>query len=91
LLDVPLRQAAENVVPVSATAGESVDRLRRWAAGRCLDAERGGLYGRSGQIDGAANPASSASPANPASPASQEPSQPSRRKLRRAEPVRTRS
>lgn len=44
LLDVPLKQAATNVVPVSATAGESVDRLRTWANGRCLDAEKGGVY-----------------------------------------------
>ena len=44
LLDVPLVAAAQNVVPVSQTACESVDRLRGWAAGRCLDAEAGGLY-----------------------------------------------
>ena len=44
LLDVPLVAAAQNVVPVSQTARESVDRLRDWAAGRCLDAEAGGLY-----------------------------------------------
>lgn len=46
LLDVPLRAAAQNVVPVSATAAESVERLRTWASGRCLDADRGGIYGR---------------------------------------------
>jgi hypothetical protein len=45
LLDVPLVQAAQNVVPVALTAAESVQRLREWAAGRCLDAERGGIYG----------------------------------------------
>ena len=44
LLDVPLKQAATNVVPVSATAGESVEQLRTWANGRCLDAEKGGIY-----------------------------------------------
>ena len=44
LLDVPLKQAATNVVPVSATASESVERLRSWANGRCLDAEKGGIY-----------------------------------------------
>ena len=44
LLDVPLVQAAQNVVPVSATAAESVERLRTWASGRCLDADRGGIY-----------------------------------------------
>ncbi len=45
LLDVPLIQAAQNVVPVAATAAESVARLRTWASGRCLDADRGGIYG----------------------------------------------
>lgn len=44
LLDLPLTAAAQNVVPVSRTAAESVERLRQWAAGRCLDAERGGIY-----------------------------------------------
>ena len=44
LLDVPLKQSASNVVPVSTTAGESVERLRSWANGRCLDAEKGGIY-----------------------------------------------
>jgi len=43
LLDLPLVQAARNVVPVSRTAGESVEHLRQWAAGRCLDADRGGI------------------------------------------------
>jgi len=46
LLDVPLIQAAQNVVPVAATAAEAVERLRTWATGRCLDADRGGLYSR---------------------------------------------
>ena len=44
LLDVPLMQAAQNVVPVAVTAAESVERLRTWASGRCLDADRGGIY-----------------------------------------------
>lgn len=47
LLDLPLTAAAQNVVPVSATAAESVQRLREWASGRCLDADMGGLYQRS--------------------------------------------
>ena len=46
LLDVPLVEAAENIVPVAVTAGEAVERLRSWAAGRCLSAERPGLYTR---------------------------------------------
>ena len=48
LLDVPLVQASQNVVPVALTAAESVQRLREWAEGRCLDAERGGIYDSSG-------------------------------------------
>ncbi len=44
LLDAPLIQAAENVVPVAVTAGESVERLRQWADGRCLSAEQTGVY-----------------------------------------------
>ena len=44
LLDVPLVQAAQNVVPVAVTAAESVERLRTWASGRCLDADHGGIY-----------------------------------------------
>ncbi|MBC8875698.1 MAG: AAA family ATPase [Planctomycetes bacterium] len=48
LLDVPLVQAAQNVVPVAVTAAESVDRLRTWASGRCLDADRSGIYTQDG-------------------------------------------
>ena len=44
LLDVPLVQAAQNVVPVAVTAAESVERLRTWASGRCLSAQQPGLY-----------------------------------------------
>jgi SpoVK/Ycf46/Vps4 family AAA+-type ATPase len=46
LLDLPLKEAAKNVVPVAVTAAESVERLRTWAAGRCLDASRPGVYVR---------------------------------------------
>ena len=46
LLDLPLKEAAKNVVPVAVTAAESVEKLRAWAAGRCLDASRGGIYTR---------------------------------------------
>jgi hypothetical protein len=52
LLDLPLKDAAKNVVPVAVTAAESVERLRAWAAGRCLDASTPGVYTR-----GAAPPA----------------------------------
>ena len=44
LLDLPLKQAAQNVVPVAVTAAESVGQLRSWASGRCLSASRSGLY-----------------------------------------------
>jgi hypothetical protein len=48
LLDLPLTAAAQNVVPVAVTAAESVERLRQWASGRCLDAEAGGIYRANG-------------------------------------------
>ena len=44
LLDVPVVQAAQNVVPVAVTGAESVDRLRTWANGRCLSANDPGIY-----------------------------------------------
>ncbi|MFA9479836.1 AAA family ATPase [Phycisphaerales bacterium AB-hyl4] len=44
LLDMPLHEAAEHVVPVAVTAHENVQQLRSWAAGRCLDAEQSGIY-----------------------------------------------
>ena len=48
LLDVPLVEAAKQVVPVAVTAAESVERLRNWASGRCLSASVPGLYQRVG-------------------------------------------
>ena len=44
LLDIPIKAAASNVIPVAATAAESIGRLRNWATGRCIDASKGGLY-----------------------------------------------
>ncbi len=44
LLDVPLAEAAKNIVPVAITAAESVQRLRTWASGRCLSADESGIY-----------------------------------------------
>lgn len=44
LLDLPLVEAAQNVVPVARTAYESVERLRAWASGRCLSADLPGIY-----------------------------------------------
>ena len=48
LLDLPLREAAQHVVPVAVTAADAMERLRTWASGRCLDASRGGVYNRAG-------------------------------------------
>jgi hypothetical protein len=46
VLDVPLLQAAQNIVPIAVTAAESVERLRTWASGRCLSADQPGIYRR---------------------------------------------
>jgi len=48
LLDVPLLEAAKNVVPVAVTAAEGVSRLKAWASGRCLDADVSGIYNPTG-------------------------------------------
>ena len=52
LLDVPLVQAAQNVVPVAVTAGDKIEGLRQWASGRCLSADRAGMYSRSEGVTG---------------------------------------
>ena len=52
LLDVPLIQAAQNVVPVAVTAGDKIEGLRQWASGRCLSADRAGVYSRSEVVSG---------------------------------------
>ena len=44
LLDIPLCEAARNVVPVSRTSPEKVSALREWAAGKRLDASQGGIF-----------------------------------------------
>ena len=49
LLDVPLIQASQNVVPVAVTAGDKIEGLRQWASGRCLSADRAGVYSREQQ------------------------------------------
>jgi hypothetical protein len=46
LLDVPLTEAAVDVVPVATTAADRVEGLRQWAAGRVLDADHPGRYSR---------------------------------------------
>ena len=35
------------VVPVAVTAGDKIEGLRQWASGRCLSADRAGVYWRS--------------------------------------------
>ncbi len=55
LLDIPLIEAAQNVVPVAVTANESVQRLRDWASSRCLSADAPGVYTRPGKGDIAGN------------------------------------
>ncbi|MGE0609957.1 MAG: AAA family ATPase [Pirellulales bacterium] len=44
LLDLPLVEAARNIVPIAVTAAESVERLRTWASGRCLSADQAGIF-----------------------------------------------
>ena len=34
------------VVPVAVTAGDKIEALRQWASGRCLSADRAGVYSR---------------------------------------------
>ena len=48
LLDVPLIDAAQNVVPVAVTSAEQIENLRNWAEGRCLSADVSGIYTRVG-------------------------------------------
>ena len=50
LLGINLTDAAQYIVPVAVTAGESIERLRSWASGRCLAADRPGLYTRGGDV-----------------------------------------
>jgi hypothetical protein len=45
-LDVPLIQAAQNVVPAAVTAGDKIESLRHWASDRCLSVDRAGVYSR---------------------------------------------
>ena len=46
LLDAPLAQAAQNVVPVAVTAGDKIEALRQWASGRVLSADQPGIFSR---------------------------------------------
>ena len=53
LLDDSVHHAAQYIVPIAVTAGESVERLRNWASGRCLAADQPGIYTRA---SGGSNP-----------------------------------
>ena len=64
LLDIPLNQAALNVVPVAVTASESVDRLQQWASGRCLDADKPGIYRRGKKSSSTRRRVSRSNPSN---------------------------
>lgn len=54
MLGITLAESAENVVPVSQTAGGSIAELREWADGRALDANKPGRYRRAEGIGGKA-------------------------------------
>jgi hypothetical protein len=44
MLGQKLTEASSSVVPIMATAGESIHKLRDWATSRCLSAETGRSY-----------------------------------------------
>lgn len=54
LLDVPLVEAAKNIVPVSASSTDEIANLREWANGRCVDANKMGIYNKRGKSETAA-------------------------------------
>jgi SpoVK/Ycf46/Vps4 family AAA+-type ATPase len=52
LLDIPLTEAAKNIVPVSVSASNEINELRAWAKGRCVDANKMGIYSsKTGKAD----------------------------------------
>lgn len=48
LLDLPLEEAAQQIVPVAVTASEAIERLRTWATGRCLASNAVGIFQKNG-------------------------------------------
>lgn len=44
LLDLPLVDAAQHLVPIGKSNREAIDRLRQWADGRCLSADTPGVF-----------------------------------------------
>jgi hypothetical protein len=50
VLDVPLVQAAQNVVlQAGVAAGDKIEGLRQWASGRLFSEDRAGFYSREQQ------------------------------------------
>ncbi len=47
------RSGRRLVVPVAVTAGNKIEGLRQWASGRCLSADRAGVYSREQERAGA--------------------------------------
>jgi len=48
LLDLPLDESAQQIVPVAVTASEAIEKLRTWASGRCLASNAVGIFQKSG-------------------------------------------
>ena len=48
LLDLPLEESAQQIVPVAVTASEAIEKLRTWASGRCLASNSVGIFQKSG-------------------------------------------
>jgi len=48
LLDLPIEETAQQIVPVAVTASEAIEKLRTWASGRCLASNEIGIYQKSG-------------------------------------------
>lgn len=44
VLECSVEHAAAFVMPITATGGESIDALRKWASGKVLDANKAGTY-----------------------------------------------
>lgn len=44
LLDLPLEETAQQIVPVAVTASEAIEKLRTWASGRCLSSDATGIF-----------------------------------------------
>jgi hypothetical protein len=51
-LNVPLVQGSQLAVPVAVTAGDKIEGFRQWTTGRCLSADRAGVYSRESQVAG---------------------------------------